>query len=276
MSSFNRLRSVLAKGLLHPSLLAMAGGVMGVGLLAAAPAQALNPSAIAPIFGKSEGGADVPGGVSGSRFPAGTGAYSVGFFFDVVGKNLVANALGVSAQANVPWTQPYTVQLFSWEYDPAQAGNPDTAGYTYTSLASRKFNPGDLNLVPTTGTSISDVEFYWLGLGSGVALPDTSDAVDPDGLRGYAVTTRGFFNEPDGNFIESDGFVTFSSRADYLGDGFNGSSADFLYPFPVFEAGENGFWNGNVSVVPGPLPVMGVAAAFGWSRRLKKKTKLKP
>jgi hypothetical protein len=272
MPAFNRFITILGKGL-RPSLLALAGGVAGLSLLGAAPAQALNPSAIAPIFGKTEGGA---GGVQGSRFPAGTGAYSVGFFFDVVGNGFSANALGVSAQANVPWTQPYTVALFSWEFDPAQVDNPANAGYTFTSLAARKFNPGDPNLVPTTGSTLSDVEFYWLGLGSKIALPDTSDAVDPDGLRGYAVATRGFFNEPDGNFIETDGFVTFNSQASYLGDGFNAASANFLYPFPVFEAGVNGYWNGNVSVVPGPLPVMGVAAAFGWSRRLKKKTKIQP
>jgi hypothetical protein len=274
MPALNRLTSVLTKGL-RPSLLAIAGGVAGLSLLGAAPAQALNPASISPIFSKSEGGADLPGGVDGSRFPAGTGAYSVGFFFDVVGNGFFANALGVSAQANVPWTQPYTVALFSWEYDPAQASNPANGGYTFTSLAARKFNPGDPKLVPTVGP-IGDVQFYWLGLGSRIDLPDTSDAVDPEGLRGYAVATRGFFNEPDGNFIETDGFVTFNSRADYLGDGFNAASADFLYPFPVFEAGVNGYWNGNVSVVPGPLPVMGVAAAFGWSRRLKKKTKLQP
>lgn len=258
---------------LCPSLLAIAGGVAGLSLMAAAPAQALSPTAIAPIFSKSVGGADQPGGVSGSRFPSGTTPYSVGYFFDVTGSGYSANAVGLSAQLNVPWTQPYTVHLFSWEYDPAQAANPDTAGYTFTSLAARRFNPGDPNLITTTGPVLGDVEFYWLGLGANVPLQDTSDAVDPDGLRGYAVATRGLFNEPDGNFIESGGFVTFGSRATYLGDGFNAASSNFLYPFPVFEAGVNGYWNGNVSVVPGPLPVMGVAAAFGWSRRLKKKTK---
>ena len=275
MPVLNRLKSVLAKGL-RPSLLAIAGGVVGAGLLGAAPAQALNPASIVPIFGKSEGGADLGGGVQGSRFPAGTPAYSVGFFFDVVGNGFFANALGLSAQANIAWTQPYTVSLFSWEYDPAQALNPANGGYSFTSLASKQFNPGDPDLVPTTGPLLGDVDFYWLGLGSRIALPDTSDAVDPDGLRGYAVATEGFFNEPDGNFIETDGLVTFSSRASYLGDGYNAQDFDFLYPFPVFEAGVNGYWNGNVSVVPGPLPVMGVAAAFGWSRRLKKKTKLQP
>jgi hypothetical protein len=267
-----QLRTALLRSI-GPSLLAIAGGVAGLSLMAAAPAQALSPTALAPIFGKSEGGADQPGGVSGSRFPEGTGAYSVGYFFDVTGSGFSANALGLSAQANVPWTEPYTVALFSWEYDPSQADNPDTAGYTFSSLAARKFNPGDPNLVTTTGPVLGDVEFYWLGLGTNVPLQDTSDAVDPDGLRGYAVATRGFFNEPNGNFIETDGFVTFNSRATYLGDGFNAASSNFLYPFPVFEAGVNGYWNGNVSVVPGPLPVMGVAAAFGWSRRLKKKTK---
>jgi hypothetical protein len=265
MPALNRCKSVLAKGL-RPSLLAIAGGVAGLSLLGAAPAQAFNPASIDPIFGVED--------ALGARFDAGTSAYSVGFFFDVVGNGFFANALGVSAQVNVPWIQPYTVSLFSWEYDPAQAENPANGGYSITTLASKQFIPGDPDLVPTTQSG--NVNFYWLGLGSQIALPDTSDAVDPDGLRGYAVATEGFFNEPDGNFIEQDGFVTFSSRAAYLGDGYNAQDFDFLYPFPVFEAGVNGYWNGNVSVVPGPLPVMGVAAAFGWSRRLKKKTKLQP
>ncbi|QVL53677.1 MAG: hypothetical protein KFB97_04790 [Cyanobium sp. M30B3] len=95
-------------------------------------------------------------------------------------------------------------------------------------------------------------------------------------MTGYVIGAIGSFNDnPDstlrGNFIESGADVTFSTLAAYDANGFNIQGfQDF--PVPVFDGGQVGYWNANLSIdVPGPLPLLGAGSAFLWSRRLKSK-----
>ena len=215
--------------------------------------------------------------VVGSQNPSGTANYSVGFFFDSKSStNNIVNALAVSAQANVPWTQPYIVSLYSFTVDPLTS----ITTYSAPPLAQLTFNPGDPNLIPTDDNFDGLIDNYWLSLPIPVQLPITDLSVDPDDLFGYAIAQSGNFNAPDGNFIEQDGTITFNPNLEYLGSGFN-DAIDPDYPFPAFPAFTDpddpnsppvyGYWNPNLSLVPGPLPVLGAAAGFGWTRRLRKR-----
>lgn len=206
--------------------------------------------------------------VVGSQNPSGTPEESVGFQFESKNSSILVNALGVSAQTNVPWTIPYTVTLFQF----------DTSGISI--LAQETFNPGDPNLIPRDDNGDGFIDNYWLPLSSPVPLPISDSTVDPSGDFGYAIAQSGDFNDPAGNFIEQQGTITFNPNIAYLGNGFN-VDTDVEYPFPSFIAyniigdpssGEVfGYWNPNLSLVPGPLPLLGAAAGFGWSRRLRKR-----
>lgn len=259
--SFSALRSALALPLVAAA---------GVTAVLASPAQALTPAELHPILR----------GVSdrvGLSF-ADDVEYTFGYFFDIDKNNAFANALGFSFQDN--WFtsgNPYQVTLWSYILDPL---NGFTG--TYTQLATQTFTPGDPNLVladgniPPTGAG----NYYWLPLANPLPLPNTGLAVDPDGLSGYIVGATGIFGGANGNKAEVLGTPSFNSSLvayEFEGYSFTGEED---YPVPIFPFSANGgiyenqgFWNANVSVdVPGPLPLLGVGAAFGWSRRLKRKT----
>lgn len=215
--------------------------------------------------------------VFGSQNPSGTENFSVGFFFDSKSStNNIVNALAVSAQANVPWTQPYTVSLYSFSFDPVTK----ITTYSAPPLAELTFKPNDPNLIPTDDSGDGLIDNYWLSLPTPVQLPVSDLSVDPDQLFGYAIAQSGNFNAPEGNFIEANGTITFNPNLEYIRNGFNGAN-DPDYPIPAFEALTDpddldsppiyGYWNPNLSLVPGPLPVLGAAAGFGWTRRLRKR-----
>ena len=242
----------------------LAGGVVALGLLASAPAKALDLNEIVPgslVFG-----------ASGSQTASGTQDYSVGFFFDILSNEKPVTALGFSAQSNVAWTVPYTVKLWAYETDPTLTTT------VYTPLAEKVFTPGDPVLIPTDDIGDSLIDNWWYPLDSFLTLPITGPAVDPNSRYGYVLAAFGSFNAPNGNFIEADGTVVFHSQINYDGNGYNvfGSPE---YPVPAFLQ-ENppgtpvyGYWNPNIAFAPGPLPAMGAAAAFGWARQLRKRIK---
>jgi hypothetical protein len=225
-------------------------------------AQAFNASDIFPAFIKSTTG------VQGSQNNPGSPDYSFGFGFDIVSSKYSANALGLSAQSNLPWVNPYTVTL--WEYD-------NSSGSTvFNKLAERYFSPNDPNLVPYQDNNVGRIDSYWLPLDVEVPLRDTSTAVDPNKYYGYVIAASGSFNQPNGNFIEQDGMIKFNFP--FIYDVNLYSTADsFGYPFPFFVA-ENSqgipilaYWNPNVSAVPGPLPVVVPLLSLGWARRLRRR-----
>jgi len=240
---------------------AVAAGLAVSVFQASRPAYAFSASSIFPFI-ESRGP-----GVGGGLNTIGTNPGSYGYFFNVNGDQRFVNALGFSAQDNwLDTNLTYTVELWSYLVDPTDP-DPDTAT-TYTSLAALTFNPSDPGLL--VGTD------FWKPLPSTIDLADTSG--DPN--IGYVIAAIGNFNNnPDptlrGNFIESGADVTFSSLAVYDENGFNIQGfQDF--PVPVFDGGQIGYWNSNLSIgVPGPLPLLGAGSAFVWSRRLRSKIKSK-
>ena len=205
--------------------------------------------------------------VVGSQNPVGSADFSFGYFFEITGSGYSANALAISAQNNVAWTNPYTVYLY--EFD--QTANPTV----YSELAQLTFTPGDPNLIPRDDNNDGFIDNYWLELSPAVDLKPNP--------YGYAIAAAGDFNDPSGNFIESGGTITFNPAVSYLGNGYNDAN-DVDYPIPVFVAytipGDDtsppisGYWNPNLSIVPGPLPVLGGAVAFGWTRRLRRRIRV--
>lgn len=257
------LNCVMNTKLCRPCL-GLAGGVIALALAAPGPVRALDPQEIIPGY--------LVTGALGTQTPAGSGDYSVGFFFDTLSNDKPLAALGFSAQTNVTWTVPYTVKLWAYETDPTLTNT------VYTPLAEKLFTPGDPNLIGTDDVGDSLIDNWWYPLDSLVTLPITGPAVDPNSRYGYVLAAFGSYNAPNGNFIEADGTAVFNSQISYDGNGYNVQGSP-LYPIPVFLQ-ENppgtpvyGYWNPNIAFVPGPLPAMGAAAAFGWARRLRKQIK---
>lgn len=234
-----------------------AASAVGFTALTANPAKALTSAELFPALTRGPGVISTPD-------TAGSPNSSWGYFFDVTGSQRFVNALGFSAQSTWPTSGlAYTVSLWSYTTDPL---NPDPNTATvYTQLASLNFDPSDPNLL-LSGTD------YWLPLPGRIDLIDDSN---PN--TGYVVGASGKFTSnpgPVGNGIETGIVGTdvfFSNLIEYSGEGFNRTGFTD-YPIPVFASGQPGYWNANVSVdVPGPLPLLGAASAFAWSRRLKRK-----
>lgn len=242
----------------------VAGGVLTLSLFSTLPAKALDLKDIIPSY--------LVTGASGSQTSVGSADYSVGFFFDVLANEKPVSALGLSAQSNVPWTVPYTVKLWAYET------NASLTHTDYIPLAEKVFTPGDPILIPTDDIGDSLIDNWWYPLDSFLTLPITGPAVDPDSRFGYVLTAFGSFNSPNGNFLEADGTAVFNSQIAYDGNGYN-EQGSLLYPIPVFLRETSpgvplyGYWNANIAFAPGPLPALGAAAAFGWARRLRKRTK---
>jgi hypothetical protein len=245
------------------SLLAAAGA----SIFGSSPAFALDPKTITPIL-RSVDGADALGFnvVDGNSF---------GFFFDVTGQHVFANALGFGFQPDWygnPASLSYEVTLWSYVLDPISFFG------TYATLASKQFSPTDPEVtladsaLPPTGFG----NYYWLALDSKIDLPNTGPSVDPDDLAGYILGVTGVFDESPGSvLVAAGGTPDFSPFfTSYLFEGYNFPGGEDA-PVPIYAyapSSGTGFWNANVSIgVPGPLPIMGVGSAFLWSRRLKRK-----
>ena len=177
------------------------------------------------------------------------GLGSFGYAFDLTGSAKI-DALGLYAP--VEWTTgTYTVTLYS--YTATTVTSLDsvtfTGGSSYTIAGSYAWLPiSELTLVGTP----SDTSVGYL-----IAV-DGSFTQTPAGQQG-AVTTSSF---------------NFASPFFTEGNAFSYSSPDPFYPEPLnFDPAvvSNGFFNPNLSLVPGPLPVLGAAAGFGWTRRLRKR-----
>ncbi|MEI7666229.1 MAG: hypothetical protein WCI65_09305 [Synechococcaceae cyanobacterium ELA263] len=235
---------------------ALSGFLFTAGLVFSAPmprADAFSASDITPIYLS-------PGDETAINVNTPTGPTSFGYFFDITVGTKALNALGLAAQTPFSnGTGTYDVTL--WKYANGGLNNAD-----YTQLATVNFDSTCVNTTCTTKDN-----FYWLEVPL-LYLYET--ASDPN--QGYAVSAIGDFSSTNGASIFVDGLGTFNSAANYDGGGYNffGGSG---YPIPVGDPLDittgNGFYNSNISLfqVPGPLPVMGAAAAFGWSRRLRRR-----
>jgi len=245
---------------------------VGIAVLLAQPALAINPLNVKPILRSVSNPQEITGGLDDNI------NYSFGYAFDVNQDGWRANALGFGFQNN--WlggssSSSYQVSLWSVLYeDPEPDSDP-----TVNLLASSVFDPSQSSLSANLfdsaigGTSSANQGlYYWLEIPSR-NLPKSSD--NPDFY--YLIGVSGRFAGTGAILPRAFGALDFTPAvSSYIFEGFNDSNTAF-YPAPIFAFSDSsykgqGFWNANVSLdVPGPLPVLGVGAAFGWSRRLKRK-----
>ena len=197
---------------------------------------------------------------------------SYGFFFDV-STNVQLDGLGFASQPGWGNFASYDVKL--WSFVNAGATPAD-----YKELASATFTHGN----PYTFKD----GYFWQSLSPLITLPE-SFASDPTDQVGYLITAIGDFSGANGNVQLEGGTATFDPRFLNAGNSYNdiddclNSSAppcdpdpplaNGFYPIPIYDGGigSTGYFNANLSYVPGPLPVLGAAAGFGWSRRLRKR-----
>lgn len=126
-------------------------------------------------------------------------------------------------------------------------------------------------------------DYFWAPLGSVITLPETS-ASDPSSLTGYVLAAIGDFSSNAGNALFETGNSQFDPRIINLSNGFNDASDPLnFYDIPIYDSGTGtgGYFNANLSIaasnaasasaVPGPIPLLGAAATFAWSRRLRRR-----
>jgi hypothetical protein len=202
--------------------------------------------------------------------PSATGAYypgtnpsSWGLFIDTT-TNVYIDGLGFSSQSGWPTgSTQYTVTL--WSFD-----NFGTDPTDYTEVASKKFIPG-------VSYNFQD-NYFWQDLVP-LALANTGPSVDPFNRKGYVIAAIGDFSEAAGNVKFESGVPTVSPNFLLGGNGYNDSSQTPLpagyYPVPIFDGGVgiNGYFNPNLSYVPGPLPILGAATGLGMARRIRRRVK---
>jgi hypothetical protein len=227
----------------------------GVILSATSSAEALTFNDINPIY--SSRGDETAINVSILGAPT-----SFGYFFEIDQHFQTLNGLGFAAPISFTGGN-YEVTL--WSY--ANGRLDLTADYTQLSTAT--FNQA------CTGCILKDF-FLWRAVAP-VPLDKTID----DPLTGYVITAIGNF-APGQQVVYYDGSGTFASTAIFDGAGYNFTIGDG-YPIPfgdsldiVGDTNAFAFFNANASVVPvpGPLPIFGAAAAFGWSRKLRRRIKI--
>lgn len=240
---------------------ALPGFLFAAGLVFSAPmpkANAFAASDITPIYLS-------PGDETAINFDVPASPNSFGYFFDISVNSKALNALGLAAQT--PFGNGgYDVTLWKYVNSGANVGD-------YTQLATANFTAACVGTTCTTKNN-----FYWLEVPL-LFLEQT----DTDLTQGYVIAAVGDFDSTDGASIFVNGTGAFDPAVNYEGGGYN-VNADSGYPIPFglqsdiltdppFPPNSNGFYNSNISLfeVPGPLPVMGAAAAFGWSRRLRRR-----
>jgi hypothetical protein len=253
--------------------------------LVAAPAEALEPQFVKPILRSVDNPDQITSGLSEDV------TYSFGYAFNVDQDNYFTTALGLGFQND--WlgganSTPYNVGLWSVLFE---HGNDDP---TLDLLASVVFDPTNSSLSSSLlDSAIGGSNATTRGLNYWLSVPKVTLAKSSGNNDFYYVVGVSGRFAGDGAILPSV-FGTPSFADDvisYVFEGFNASdessysgTTGFGFPAPIFAFNPDGdedggpfaaqgFWNANVALdVPGPLPLMGVGAAFGWSRRLKRKT----
>lgn len=232
------------------------GGLLAAGMQ---PAEAIIP--VVTISG------------AGSQFtdttsPSFSGLSSYGFAFDVNGTATI-DALGLYAPLVPAWTSgSYTVTV--WGYDFGKLP-PSPAPGDFDLLSSVTFNAADLPTYPIVGG------YAWIPI-----APLTLTGTPGDTDVGFLIGAAGSFtSSPAGQL----GFITTElpgATSSFLApifteeNAFSQNGVDSMYPVPfIFDTsvGPNGYFNPNLSYVPGPLPILGAGAGLAWSRKLRRRIK---
>jgi hypothetical protein len=233
-----------SRGFVWTSLAAAAS--VGMAISTAAPAHAFLPALTNPA-------------PTGGGWPDNPSSF--GFFFDTT-SNVWIDALGFSYQETWTAISPsYTVTLWSFKNG---GGSPSD----YTEIASRTFSPSTVYTLQN--------DYWWNSLDTPRVLLNTSSAVDPGDRTGYVIAAIGEFSGHTNTVEFEGGVATVDPLFDLGGNGFNVSSySDQFYPIPIYpsdpDIGIDGYFNPNLSYVPGPLPILGTASAFGLTRRMRKR-----
>ena len=236
-SGLSKLKAVSRNGLF----------VAGLFVATSGSANALTFNGINPIYNSKADetaiNVAIPGGLP----------TSFGYFFEAESTQTL-NALGFAAP--ITGNGDYSVTLWSFVnggFDPAT---------DYTVLSTATFNTA------CAGCILKDF-FLW----KDVAPVTLAKTIDSD--AGYVITAVGNF-EAGQQSVFSGGTGTFDSFASFTDGGYNftggfGNPIPFGDPADIVPLNTYAFFNANASFasVPGPLPILGAAAAFGWSRKLR-------
>lgn len=245
---------------------------VGITVASSEPAQAFSIADVRPIYLTSldEDQGFFDSAILGQQGNA-TNKASFGYFFDTNKDNTIVNALGFAqftewASYTSPDASEYDVIL--WKYTNGEADPTN-----FQELAKVTFSRD------SAGSYVDSAAYYWQPLAS---LLDLGARTDSDPLVGYVVSSWGFYNQDSLTFLYN-GTGTFDPSIDYYGNGYNSRTSPFylpdVLPIPLDydPTVAYGFFNPNVSYyeevppVPGPLPLFGAAAAFGWTRRLRRR-----
>jgi hypothetical protein len=218
--------------------------------------------AISPAYTSSGASAGYCEDIPAQSYVCGL-AQSYGFFFET-DRDLTIDALGFSSQPGWPnGNSQYEVQL--WSYINGGGTFSD-----YTLIESRTFIPGE--------SYTFDNGFFWQDIPLVKLLNSTSG--DPGNLKGFVIGVVGDFTNQGGNVGYESATATFRPGIVSTDSGYNGgpSATDPFWSVPVYPGGfgTTGFFNGNLSFapVPSPLPMLGSAAGFSWTRRMRQRIRL--
>ena len=274
---------------LIPRLVAVSAvGALTLGAVLTAQARPLNPVYNSVLDETSEG---TPDGV--------TSPTSFGYFFDTNDGNLILTRLGIpifTGWANLPgsptaFPDASTFDVYVWRIDGINQPSllPCSAVSTpYCQVAKATFDQNQ------TSSYTQSNGYYW----QDITPVDLGKETLSDLNVQYAVAAVGNFSTANGLPTLTGGTGTFSTPFTWTGNGFNYSTmpvapapvpsddytADFPVPWyytsdPVSANDPTTFYayfspNLSYSYVPSPLPLVGAGAAFGWTRRMRRRIRL--
>jgi len=187
---------------------------------------------------------------------------SFGFWFDT-DRDVTIDGLGFSNQPT-NWGSGTSYEVWLWSYT-----NGGTAIGDFTLIDKVTFTEG--NTYELQGA------YFWQSIPL-VTLTDSTTG-DPTLQNGFVIGVVGDFSNNPGN-VGAEGTL---SAVNFLPgividigtQNFGVPSPDPFFPVPVYDSGfgASAWFNGNLSIapIPGPLPMLGAAAGFAWSRRLRKR-----
>jgi hypothetical protein len=180
---------------------------------------------------------------------------------DGTGTAMVGGNPRVSNQSETANTQPFIAYAPKFMFKSGQFGNPSAGPVTGST---QNANPNPVNCVGTQTCP---------AMGGNIVPSDSTRTLDLqgnyDGSGGFASinnTWSGF------GVSSNDGTANFSGTGADLAFNFDPTLSPSVVAKPFimgFIAVQ--YQYSDASPVPGPLPLFGAAAAFGWSRRLRKR-----
>lgn len=267
------------------SFLRLAGtGVGGFALSALVASTAVAAETINPVYKTnfSESSQNTPPGTAQPT--------SFGYFFDTNGDNIYLTHLGFpifegwadSPENPTDFPDAAQFDVYVWRIDGVNQPSLDPCdGSTpYCQVAKATFNQNEAN------TYTQQDGYYW----KPIEKVNLGAASAPDPNIQYATAAVGNFSILNGLPTLVGGSGSFDPAFSWTGNGFNSQTAqfnpDYSADFPVpwnfvsVPAEDNdpltyyAYFSPNLAYtygVPAPLPLLGAGAAYGWTRRLRRR-----